>query len=83
MLEGDYSSDSDDEQPSAAPHVDREQVVGAINDLLGADYSEKYHLSTFIKYNLEKYTPLKSRIACQTDEDDDHAALSGFIGFDS
>jgi hypothetical protein len=32
MLEGDYiPSDYDDEQPSAAPHVDLEQVVVAIN----------------------------------------------------
>jgi hypothetical protein len=54
MLEGDYSSsDSEGEQPSAAPHVDREKVVGAINDHLGADYSEKYHLSTSIYYNLK------------------------------
>jgi hypothetical protein len=64
MLEGDYSpSDSGDEQPSAAPapHVDLEQVVGAINDHLGAHYSEKHRLSRFIKYNGEKYTPQKSQ----------------------
>jgi hypothetical protein len=37
------------------PHVDLEQVVGAINDHLGA------HYSSFTKYNREKYTPLKSQ----------------------
>jgi hypothetical protein len=42
VLEGHYSpSGFDDEQPSAAPHVDLEQVVDAINDLEGADYSAK------------------------------------------
>jgi hypothetical protein len=50
MLEGDYSdSEFDDELPSPAPHVDRDQVVEAINDRLGADCSEKYCLSTSIE----------------------------------
>jgi hypothetical protein len=35
MLEGDYSpSDSGDEEPSAAPHVDLDKVVEAINEEL-------------------------------------------------
>ena len=42
-LEGDYSpSEFDDEQSSAASHVDLEQVLKAISDLVGADYSAKY-----------------------------------------
>jgi hypothetical protein len=61
MPEGDYSpSEFDDEQPSAVPHVDLEQVVEVINDLLGADYSAKYCVSSFIKYNAEKYAPATS-----------------------
>ena len=52
MLAGD---DSGDEEPSAAPHVDLDKVVEAINEKLGAHYSEKYRLSRFIKYNGERY----------------------------
>jgi hypothetical protein len=33
-----------DEESSAAPHVDIDKVVGAINDELGARYSEKLTL---------------------------------------
>ena len=56
MLEGDYSSsESDDKQSSAASHVDLEQVVEAINDLVGARYSAKYSVSGFIEYNAEQY----------------------------
>jgi hypothetical protein len=62
VLEGDYSdSEFDDELPSSAPHVDLEQVVEAINDLVGADYSAKYCVSTSIKYNAEEYAPLTSK----------------------
>jgi hypothetical protein len=61
MLEGDYSSsESDDKQPSAASHVDLEQVVKAISDLVGADYSAKYSVSSFIEYNTEEYVPSSS-----------------------
>jgi hypothetical protein len=61
MLEGDYSpSEFDDEQPSAASHVDLEQVVKAISDLVGADYSAKYSVSGFIEYNAEQYVPSSS-----------------------
>jgi hypothetical protein len=62
MLEGDYSpSDSGDEEPSAAPHVDLDKAVEAINEKLGAHYSGKYRLSRFIKYNGERYTPQTSQ----------------------
>jgi hypothetical protein len=58
MLEGDYSSsESDDEQSSAASHVDLEQVVKAIIDLVGDDYSAKYSVSSSIEYNAEEYVP--------------------------
>jgi hypothetical protein len=61
MLEGDYSpSEFDDEQPSAASHVDLEQVVEVISDLVGADYSAKYLVSSFIEYNDEQYVPSPS-----------------------
>jgi hypothetical protein len=61
MLEGDYSpSEFDDEQPSAASHVDLEQVVEAISDLVGADYGAKYSVSSFIEYNAEQYVPSSS-----------------------
>jgi hypothetical protein len=60
MLDGDYS---DLEAPSAAPppHVDPEQVVEAINERLGADYSGKFCLSAFIQYNATKFAPLTSK----------------------
>jgi hypothetical protein len=61
MPEGDYSpSEFDDEQPSAASHVDLEQVVEAISDLVGADYSAKYSVGSSIEYNAEQYVPSSS-----------------------
>ena len=61
MLDGDYSSsESDDKQPSAASHVDLEQVVKAISDLVGPDYSAKYSVSSSIEYNTEQHVPLTS-----------------------
>ena len=63
MLEGDYSpSESDDTQPGAASNVDvdLEQVVEAINDLVGARYSTKYSVSGFSEYNTEEYAPQTS-----------------------
>ena len=61
MLDGDSSSsESDDKQSSAASHVDLEQVVEAINDLVGARYSAKYSVSDFTQYNAEEYAPLTS-----------------------
>jgi hypothetical protein len=54
--------DSGDEESSAAPHVDLDKVVGAINDELGAGYSGKYTLGSFVKYNGQKYTPRKREI---------------------
>jgi hypothetical protein len=54
MLDGDYSSsESDDKQSSAASHVDLEQVVKAISDFVGPDYSAKYSVRSFIEYNTE------------------------------
>jgi hypothetical protein len=56
MLDGDCSSsESDDEHSSAASDVDLEQVVKAISDLVGADDSAKYSVSSFIEYNTEEY----------------------------
>jgi hypothetical protein len=72
MLAGD---DSGDEEPSAAPHVDLDKVVEAINEKLGAHYSEKYRLSRFIKYNGERYTP-------QTSSKDQHKTRSDNKKFD-
>jgi hypothetical protein len=61
MPEGDYSpSEFDDEQPSAASHVDLEQVVEVISDLVGADYSAKYSVGSSIEYNAEQYVPSSS-----------------------
>ena len=60
MLEGDYSSESDDTQSGAASHVDLEQVVKAISEFVGADYSAKYSVSSFIEYNTEEYAPSSS-----------------------
>jgi hypothetical protein len=63
MLDGDYSSsesESDDKQSSAASHVDLEQVVEAISDLVGPDYSAKYSVNSFIEYNTEDYVPSSS-----------------------
>jgi hypothetical protein len=63
MLNDDYSpSNSGDEEPSTASHVDLGKVVGAIDDELGARYSGKYTLGSFVKYNGQKYTPRKREI---------------------
>jgi hypothetical protein len=47
-----------DTQPSTASHVDLEQVVKAISEFVGADYSAKYEVGSSIEYNTEKYAPL-------------------------
>ena len=62
MLEGDYSSESDDTQSGAASHVDLEQAVKAISEFVGADYSAKYSVSSFVRieYNTEEYAPSSS-----------------------
>jgi hypothetical protein len=61
VLEGDYSpSESDDTQSGAASNVNLEQVVEAINDLVGARYSTKYSVSGFSEYNTEEYAPQNS-----------------------